>query len=121
MPNFISEDQIEQALVQKLQQLYGFETLNCYTENPEDLRDGSGRAHKREVILIDRVKETALRLNPHIPPKAIDEALEKLLDRRVLAHTRIRQEFLDDFLCPEDSAEVRGKLQLCCCNRPGRP
>ena len=46
MPNFISEDQIERALVQKLQQLYGFDTLNCYTEDPEDLRDGSGRTQR---------------------------------------------------------------------------
>ena len=82
MPNFISEDQIEQALVQKLQQLYGFDTLNCYTEDPEDLNDGSGRANKREVILLDRVREAAVRLNRRIPPKAIEDALEKLLDRR---------------------------------------
>ena len=39
MPNFISEDQIERALVQKLGHLYGFATLNCYTEDPEDLND----------------------------------------------------------------------------------
>src|SRR5215813_6161080 len=82
MPNFISEDQIEQALVQKLQQLYGFDTLNCYTEDPEDLPDGSGRVHKREVILIDRVKDAAIRLNPDIPAETIDDELEKLLDRR---------------------------------------
>ena len=79
MPNFISEDQIERALVQKLQQLHGFDSLNCYTEDPEDLHDGSGRANKRDVILVDRVKEAAVRLNPTIPPKAIDDALEKLL------------------------------------------
>ena len=82
MPNFISEDQIERALVQKLQQLHGFDTLDCYTEDPEDLNDGSGRANKRDVILVDRVSEAAIRLNPDIPRKAIDEALEKLLDRR---------------------------------------
>jgi len=82
MPNFISEDQIERALVQKLQHLHGFDSLDCYTEDPEDLHDGSGRANKRDVILVDRVKEAAVRLNPDIPPKAIDDALEKLLDRR---------------------------------------
>lgn len=82
MPNFISEDQIEQALVRNLQQLHGFDSLNCYTENPEDLQDGSGRADKRDVIFVDRVKEAALRLNPDIPAKVIDDALEKLLDRR---------------------------------------
>jgi len=82
MPNFISEDQIERALGQKLQHLHGFDSLDCYTEDPEDLLDGSGRASKRNVILVDRVKEAALCLNPDIPNKAIDDALEKLFDRR---------------------------------------
>jgi type I restriction enzyme R subunit len=39
MPNFISEDQIEQATLQKLQQEHGFQLLNCYTANAEDLND----------------------------------------------------------------------------------
>lgn len=82
MPNFISEDQIEQALVQKLQLLHGFDSLDCHTDDPEDLNDGSRRASKRDVVLIDRLKEAATRLNPEIPVKAIDEALEQLLDRR---------------------------------------
>ena len=82
MPNFISEDQIEQALVQKLEHLHGFDKLNCHTEDPEDLNDGSDRANKRDVILVDRVRESAIRLNPTIPAKAIEDALEKLLDRR---------------------------------------
>jgi type I restriction enzyme R subunit len=66
MPNFISEDQIEQALVQRLQHLHGFDWLDCNTQDPEDLKDGSHRANKREVILVDRVKEAAIRLNPKI-------------------------------------------------------
>ena len=82
MPNFISEDQIERTLVQKLTQIYGFDSLNCYTEDPENLNDRSGRANKREVILADRVRENAIRLNQHIPANAIDDALEKLVDRR---------------------------------------
>lgn len=82
MPNFISEDQIEQALVQKLQHLHGFDALDCYTENAEDLNDGSNRANKRDVILVDRVREAAIRLNPDIPLVAIEAALENLLDRR---------------------------------------
>ena len=53
MPNFISEDQIEQALLQKLQHVHGYDVLDCYTENAEDLNDGSGRAHKRDVILAE--------------------------------------------------------------------
>ncbi len=82
MPNFISEDQIEQALVQKLQHLHGFDALDCYTENAEDLNDGSNRASKRDVILVDRVREAAIRMSRHIPEAVIDSALEQLLDRR---------------------------------------
>ena len=78
MPNFISENQIEQALVQKLQYLHGFDALDCYTENAEDLNDGSNRANKRDVILLDKVREAAIRLNPDIPPTAIEDALDKL-------------------------------------------
>ncbi len=83
MPNFISEDQIEQGLIQKLQFLHGFEVLNCHTGEREDLNDGSNRTNKRDVILVDRVREAAVRLNPDIPAKAIEDALERLTDRRL--------------------------------------
>lgn len=73
MPNFISEDQIEQVLVQKLQHLHGFDALDCYTENAADLNDGSGRTNKRDVILADRAREAAIRLNPHVPEAAIED------------------------------------------------
>ena len=53
MANFISEDDIEQALLQRLQHLAGWNTLNCFTAQADDLNDGSGRADKREVILAD--------------------------------------------------------------------
>ena len=76
MPNFISEDQIEKALVQRLELEYKYDSLNCYTEDPEDLNDGSKRSSKRDVILLDRVKEAAVALNKNIPPTAIDDALE---------------------------------------------
>lgn len=82
MRNFISEDEIERALVEKLRILYGFDSINCHTKDPDDLNDCSGRTNKRDVILLDRVKEAAGRLNPQIPGNVIDDALEKLLDRR---------------------------------------
>ena len=82
MPNFISEDTIEQAMVQRLQHLYGYDTLDCYTADPADLNDGSRRTDKRDVILHDRLKKAALALNPDIPKSAIDEALRQLCDKR---------------------------------------
>lgn len=82
MPNFISEDQVEQALLQRLQHVHGFDVLNCHTAEPDDLNDGSGRSDKREVFLLDRLREAALRLNPGIPEAAVDEALGRLTARR---------------------------------------
>lgn len=82
MPNFISEDDIEQAMVQRLQHVYGYDTLNCFTADPADLNDGSGRNDKRDVILHDRLKIAAIALNPGIPETAIDDALNQLCDKR---------------------------------------
>lgn len=82
MPNFISEDNIEQAIVQKLVKDYGYRAINCYTENPDDLNDNSGRTDKREVVFHDRLKAAALRLNPDLPEAAVDLALSQLTDPR---------------------------------------
>jgi type I restriction enzyme R subunit len=59
MPAIITEDQIEQGIVQRLQHLYGYDALDCNTSDPADLNDGSGRRDKREVILHDRLKRAA--------------------------------------------------------------
>lgn len=80
--NFISEDDIEQALIQRLQHLCGFDALNCHTERPDDLNDGSGRSDKREVILAGRLRAALDRLNPQAPAKAVDQALAQLLQPR---------------------------------------
>ncbi len=71
MPNFISEDDIETALLDKLKDNYGFEVLDCFTARPEDLNDKSNRKDKRDVIFGDRLKSAALRLNPQIPENTV--------------------------------------------------
>ena len=80
--NFISEDDIEQALLQRLQHLCGFSTLNCFTAQPDDLNDGSGRADKREVILVDHLRAALERLNPQAPAHAVEQALAHLVQPR---------------------------------------
>ena len=82
MPNFISEDDIEQGMLQRLEHFHGYDSLNCYTTDPENLNDGSGRTDKRDVILHDRLKEAVTALNPTIPEVAIDDALKQLCDKR---------------------------------------
>jgi type I restriction enzyme R subunit len=82
MPNLITEDDIEQEILKKLKREYSYELLNCYTVNPEDLNDRSGRTDKHDVILADRLKDALVRLNPTIPEPTIDEALARLTDKR---------------------------------------
>src|SRR5687768_16144115 len=82
MPNFISEDQIEQALLQRLEEKHKFEILRCHCKDPEDLNDRSNRTNKRDVLLLDRVRQAAVALNPGFPESAIDDAVEGLADRR---------------------------------------
>ena len=48
MANFISEDEIEQALLQRLQHQLGYDVLNCHTTDPEDINDGSNRENPRQ-------------------------------------------------------------------------
>jgi type I restriction enzyme, R subunit len=82
MPNFISEDEIEAALLQRLQFLYGYDVQDCFTADPADLNDGSGRTDKREVILHDRLRAAVIDLNPAIPEAVIEDAIKRLCDKR---------------------------------------
>lgn len=82
MPNFISEDQIEKAILTLLKEQFNFKIKNCYTADAEDLNDGSGRTDKREVVFYDILKAKLLELNQSIPEAAIDEAISKLTEKR---------------------------------------
>ena len=84
MANFISEDQIEKAAVSLLQEKYGYRSLNCFTQDLENLNDGSFRTKKQEVLFLKILKEKAVRFNPNIPEPEIDSALEKFSAGRTL-------------------------------------
>lgn len=82
--NFISEDDIEQALLKRLEDNFNFELLNCFTAKPDDLKDGSNRIDKRDVVFSERVLQSCITLNPIIPKHVIeDQVLPKLMDRRI--------------------------------------
>ena len=96
--NFISEDDIEQAILEKFNQRYGFELLNCMTAKVDDLNDGSSRKDKRDVILADRLKSACLRLNPTIPESVIDEVVDKVCDRRASMESVAANRELDNLI-----------------------
>ena len=82
MPNLISEDQIEKAIVRMLTRKLGYRHVDCYTVDPENPDDGSGRGDKSEVVLPEVLKEKVRALNPVIPEAVVDQAIGKLTDRR---------------------------------------
>ena len=83
MANFISENQIEQALLQRLQHVCGFDVLNCHTADPADLNDGSGRIDKRDVLL---------------PAHLTSAALARLSDRRwPINRNKTRRKLTNDY------------------------
>nr|WP_299245373.1 type I restriction endonuclease subunit R [uncultured Halomonas sp.] len=94
MPNFISEDDIEQALVAHLTAPGGgFQTLNCYTNHREILPDGSGRADKRDVVFADRLHAALAALNPALPTPAIEQAVAALtISRSAMSPVAANQE-----------------------------
>ncbi len=82
MPNIISEDQIEQAILKILTEKMGFRHINCFTANPDNLNDKSNRKNKNEVVFFDILKSKTQELNPTLPESVIEQAINQLTNRR---------------------------------------
>ena len=82
LPNFISEDQIEKAIVKVLTDKLGYKTINCFTSEVENLNDGSHRPSKQEVVFPEILKEKTVSLNKGIPENVIEDALSQLTKPR---------------------------------------
>jgi len=75
----VSEDDVEQAMLQWLAGL-GWSTAHGPDISPPDAKTpGTERASYREVVLAARLREAIARLNPHIPPTARDDARRRVL------------------------------------------
>ena len=75
MRNFISEDDIEQAILQKLStEQFCYDVLRCAPspDKREALPDGTGRSSKKECVLPQVMREALTRLNPGIPADKLE-------------------------------------------------
>lgn len=79
MANFISENEIEQAVIKKLLECNEYNAINCMTEKPDTLPDGSGRENKKQVVLPDILLKSLLRINPHLPAECVKQVSEQLV------------------------------------------
>ena len=78
MPKIITEDMIEQAAVKALQERHDYTILNCMTENPDTLLDGTGRTDKKQVVLPNVMFESLCRINPDIPTEIVRSVVDDL-------------------------------------------
>ena len=81
MRNFISEDDIEQAILQKLAaEPFGYDILRCDAspDKREMLPDGTGRDSKKQCVLPQVLREALTRLNPDIPAEKLAEIARDL-------------------------------------------
>ncbi|MCG6534296.1 MAG: HsdR family type I site-specific deoxyribonuclease [Syntrophales bacterium LBB04] len=114
MPNFISEDQIENAIIHLLTKKFKWRHINCYTPEPENLNDGSNRASKSEVVLHDILKERVRKLNQRVPESTLDDAITRLTARRytmsqILANKEVYDLIRDGI--PVDFENRKGKKE----------
>ena len=81
MSNFISEDDIEQAILSKLNaEPFKYDILICDAspDKRDVLPDGTGRNSKKECILPDVMLSSLKRINPAIEEDKIKEIVKTL-------------------------------------------
>lgn len=81
MSNFISEDDIEKAILEKLRQKpFEYDIIKCNPDpsKREDLDDGTMRSSKRECVLPDVLLKSLRRLNPDVDEKILLQIVKDL-------------------------------------------
>lgn len=81
MRNFISEDDIERAILSKLKEApFEYDIITCDADpsKRDDLNDGTGRSSKRECVLPCVLEESLKRINPNIDEQYIKTIVKDL-------------------------------------------
>lgn len=81
MRNFISEDDIERAILSKLNEApFEYDIITCDADpnKRDDLNDGTGRSSKRECVLPCVLEESLKRINPNIDEQYIKTIVKDL-------------------------------------------
>ena len=69
---------IEQAAIKALHERHNYTVLNCMTEEPDTLPDGTGRKDKKQVVLPDVMLESLCQINPDIPEQTVRTVVDEL-------------------------------------------
>ena len=126
MPKIITEDMIEKAAIELLISEYApiYSWIDCYTEKPETLPDGTGRSDKKQVVLPDLLFEKLKDLNPEVPEDTIKNVANELcqnahgdpLEDNYHSYQKIRNGVPVKF--KKDGRETKSLLRLIDWNTP---
>ncbi|SDZ84711.1 type I restriction endonuclease subunit R [Selenomonas ruminantium] len=81
MKNFISEDDIEQAILTKLRKpSFDYDIIQCDADpaKRDDLHDGTGRTSKSQCVLPEVMEQAIFRLNPNIDAENLNKVIREL-------------------------------------------
>ena len=81
MANFISEDDIEKAILNILkEEPFKYDIICCDSspDKQEDLNDGTGRTNKKQCVLPQILKSSLQKINPTIDKNIIDDIVKDL-------------------------------------------
>ena len=81
MANFISEDDIEKAILNILkEEPFKYDIICCdpSPDKQEDLNDGTGRTNKKQCVLPQILKTSLQKINPTIDKNIIDDIVKDL-------------------------------------------
>jgi type I restriction enzyme, R subunit len=110
-----SEDRLVQAtFASHLEKVLGWESVYAWNDETFGPNGTLGRADTREVVLTRDLRAAAARLNPQLPPAAVDDVVAKLtrtdFSRSLLQHNRECYRFIRDGV-PVTYRDAQGQLR----------
>ena len=81
MRNFISEDDIEKAILDRLgAEPFHYDLIQCSADpsKRDDLNDGTGRTSKKQCVLPEVLKSALFRLNPDVAKEKLEAVIKSL-------------------------------------------
>jgi type I restriction enzyme R subunit len=110
-----SEDRLVQAtFAEHLETVLGWESVYAWNAETFGAAGTLGRADTREVVLTRELRAALMRLNPQLPPPAVEEAVDKLthhdFSRSLFQHNQEFYKFIRDGV-PVSYRDPQGHLR----------
>lgn len=111
MTSFISEDDIEQAIITRLVNDCGYDHLECdpSPDAKDSVDDGTGRATTHECVLPKILRESLIRLNPQIDTEQIDVLVKQM--RRDFSGTDMKETNYNLYRQLRDGIQVKVRVK----------